>query len=155
MVAWSMSTYDDYLFCTGLLIYSKDVAFVFVPWVIICVRFDHSTLGDYFAPGFWTPWNPRMTLGDSWRSSSYCFSSRFTCSRISEVITRSMSSGLEHAAEPCSLLDNWADGQVQTFLHKYNIIHLLFWSPSIASPYSILLFPPPIFLLESRLERGE
>jgi hypothetical protein len=44
-----------YLFCIELLLYSKDVAFVSVPWVIICVRFDPSTLGDYFTPGFWTP----------------------------------------------------------------------------------------------------
>jgi hypothetical protein len=34
---------------------SKDVAFVSVPRVIICVRFDPSTIGDYFASGFCTP----------------------------------------------------------------------------------------------------
>jgi hypothetical protein len=49
-----MSSYDViiYLFCTELLLYSKDVTFVFVPWVIICVRLDPSTLGDYSRPGF-------------------------------------------------------------------------------------------------------
>jgi hypothetical protein len=57
MVAGSMSSYDViiYLFCTELLLYSKDVAFVSIPLVIICVRFDPSTHGDYFALGFWTP----------------------------------------------------------------------------------------------------
>jgi hypothetical protein len=57
MVAESSSAYDViiYLFCTELLLYSKDVIFISVPWVIICVRLGPSTLGDYFAPEFWTP----------------------------------------------------------------------------------------------------
>jgi hypothetical protein len=52
-----MSSYDVfiYLFCTKLLLYSKDVTFVSILWVIICVRLDPSTLGDYFTPKFWTP----------------------------------------------------------------------------------------------------
>jgi hypothetical protein len=56
-VAGSLSPYDViiYLFCTELLLYSKDVTFVSVPLFIICVRLGHSTPGDYFAPGFWTP----------------------------------------------------------------------------------------------------
>jgi hypothetical protein len=37
------------------MLYINDVTFISVPWVIICVRLDPSTLGDYFAPGFWTP----------------------------------------------------------------------------------------------------
>ena len=37
------------------LLYINVVTFISVPWVIICVRFDPNTLGDYFAPGFWTP----------------------------------------------------------------------------------------------------
>jgi hypothetical protein len=56
-VAGSLSPYDVimYLFYIELLLYSKDVTFVSVPWVIICVRLGPSTLGDYFVPGFWTP----------------------------------------------------------------------------------------------------
>jgi hypothetical protein len=48
-VARSLSSYDViiYLFCTELLLYSKDVTFVSVPWVIICVRLGPSTPGDY------------------------------------------------------------------------------------------------------------
>jgi hypothetical protein len=37
------------------LLYIKDVTFVSISWVIICVRLDPSTLGDYCAPGFWPP----------------------------------------------------------------------------------------------------
>jgi hypothetical protein len=56
-IAGSLSPYDViiYLFCTELLLYSKDVTFVSVPLFIICVRLGPSTPGDYFAPGFWTP----------------------------------------------------------------------------------------------------
>jgi hypothetical protein len=56
-VAGSLSPHDViiYLFCAGLLLYSKDVTFVSVPLFIICVRLGPSTPGDYFAPGFWTP----------------------------------------------------------------------------------------------------
>jgi hypothetical protein len=56
-VAGSLSPYDViiYLFCTELLLYSKDVTFVSVPLFIICVRLGPSTPCDYFAPGFWTP----------------------------------------------------------------------------------------------------
>jgi hypothetical protein len=56
-VARSLSPYDViiYLFCTELLLYSKDVTFVSVPLFIICVRLGLSTPGDYFAPWFWTP----------------------------------------------------------------------------------------------------
>jgi hypothetical protein len=51
-VAGSLSPYDIiylfiYLFCTELLLYSKDVSFVSIPWVIICVKLDPSTSGDY------------------------------------------------------------------------------------------------------------
>jgi hypothetical protein len=56
-VAGSLSPYDViiYLFCIELLLYSKDVTFVFVPLFIICVRLGPSITGVYFAPGFWTP----------------------------------------------------------------------------------------------------
>jgi hypothetical protein len=49
-VAGSLSPYDViiYLFCTELLLYSKDVTFVSVPLFIICVRLGLSTPGDYF-----------------------------------------------------------------------------------------------------------
>jgi hypothetical protein len=52
-----LSPYDviNYLFCTELLLYSKDVTFISVPLFIICVRLGPSTPGDYFAPRFWTP----------------------------------------------------------------------------------------------------
>jgi hypothetical protein len=48
-VAGSLSPYDEiiYLFCIELLLYCKDVTFVSVPWVIICVRLGPSTLGNY------------------------------------------------------------------------------------------------------------
>jgi hypothetical protein len=36
-----------YLFCTELLLYSKVVTFVSVPWFVICVRLGPSTPGDY------------------------------------------------------------------------------------------------------------
>jgi hypothetical protein len=54
-VAGPLSPYNViiYLFCTELLLCSKDVTFDPVPWFIICVR--PSTPGDYFVPGFWTP----------------------------------------------------------------------------------------------------
>jgi hypothetical protein len=56
-IAGSLSPYNViiYLFCTELLLYSKDVTFVSAPLFIICVRLGPSTPGDYFAPGFWTP----------------------------------------------------------------------------------------------------
>jgi hypothetical protein len=62
-VAGSLCPYDViiYLFCTELLLYSKDVTFVSVPLFIICVRLGPSTLGDYFAPGSWCPRNPGVT----------------------------------------------------------------------------------------------
>jgi hypothetical protein len=50
-----------FVWCNYLIIlyrtplYINDVTFVSVPWDIICVRLDPSTLGDYFMPGFWTP----------------------------------------------------------------------------------------------------
>jgi hypothetical protein len=57
------SPYDViiYLFYTELLLYSKDMTFVSVPWAIICVRLGPSTLGDYFTPGSWCPRNPGVT----------------------------------------------------------------------------------------------
>jgi hypothetical protein len=62
-VAGSLSPYDViiYLFCTELLLYSKDMTFIFVTLFIICVRLGPSTPGDYFAPRSWCPRNPGMT----------------------------------------------------------------------------------------------
>jgi hypothetical protein len=56
-VAGSLSPYDVilYLFCTELLLYSKDVTFVSIPLFIICVRLGSSTPGVYFVPGSWCP----------------------------------------------------------------------------------------------------
>jgi hypothetical protein len=56
-VAGSLSPYDViiYLFCTELLLYSKDETLVSVPLFIICVRLGPSTPGVYFVPRFWTP----------------------------------------------------------------------------------------------------
>jgi hypothetical protein len=58
-----LSPYDViiYLFCTKLLLYSKDVTFVSVPLFIICVRLGPSTPGVYFVPGSWCPRNPGVT----------------------------------------------------------------------------------------------
>jgi hypothetical protein len=54
-VAGSLSPYDVfiYLFCTELLLYSKDVTFVSLQLFIICVKLGPSTPGDYFVPGFY------------------------------------------------------------------------------------------------------
>ena len=48
-VAGPLSPYNViiYLFCTELLLYSKNVTFDPVPWFIICVRLGPSTPGDY------------------------------------------------------------------------------------------------------------
>jgi hypothetical protein len=48
-VARLLSPYNViiYLFCTELLLYSKDVTFDPVPWFIICVRLGPGTPGDY------------------------------------------------------------------------------------------------------------
>jgi hypothetical protein len=48
-VAGPLSTYNViiYLFCTELLLYSKDVTFDPVPLCIICVRLGPSTSGVY------------------------------------------------------------------------------------------------------------
>jgi hypothetical protein len=56
-VVGSLSPYDViiHLFCIELLLYSKDVIFISIPWVIICVRLGPSTLGDYLALGSWCP----------------------------------------------------------------------------------------------------
>jgi hypothetical protein len=53
-VVVSLSPYDIiiYLFCTELLLYSKDVTFVFVPLFIICVRLGPSTPGVISHLGF-------------------------------------------------------------------------------------------------------
>jgi hypothetical protein len=58
-----LSAYDviTYLFCTELLLYSKDVTFISIPLLIIHVRLGPSTLGVYFAPGSWCPRNPGVT----------------------------------------------------------------------------------------------
>jgi hypothetical protein len=58
-----LSPYDViiYLFCTKLLLYSKDVTFVYVPLFIICVRLGPSTPGVYFAPESWCPQNLGVT----------------------------------------------------------------------------------------------
>jgi hypothetical protein len=53
-VAGSLSPYDviNYLFCTELLLYSKDVTFVSVPQFIICVRLGPCRcFGSDRAPG--------------------------------------------------------------------------------------------------------
>jgi hypothetical protein len=59
-VVGSLSPYDViiYLFCTELLLYSKDVTFVSVPLFIICVRLGPNTPCVYFMPKSWCPRNP-------------------------------------------------------------------------------------------------
>jgi hypothetical protein len=62
-VAGSLSPYDViiYLFCTELLLYSKDVTFVPAPWFIICVRLGPSTSGDYVRA-----WVPKTRVLKKW-----------------------------------------------------------------------------------------
>jgi hypothetical protein len=62
-VARSLSSYDViiYLFCTELLLCSKDVTFDSVPWFIICVRLGPSTPGDYVYARVLVPQNPGVT----------------------------------------------------------------------------------------------
>jgi hypothetical protein len=59
-VAGSLSLFDViiYLFCTELLLYSKDVTFVYVPWFIVCVRLGRSTYGDYVPAWVLVPLKP-------------------------------------------------------------------------------------------------
>jgi hypothetical protein len=59
-VAGSLFPYDIiiYLFCTELLLFSKDLTFVFVPWFIICVRLGPSTPGDYVRARVLVPQKP-------------------------------------------------------------------------------------------------
>jgi hypothetical protein len=61
-VAGPLSPYNViiYLFCTELLIYSKDVTFDLVPWFIICVRLGPSTPGDYVCARVLVPRNSSM-----------------------------------------------------------------------------------------------
>jgi hypothetical protein len=61
IVVFRWCNYVSILYRTPL--YINVVTFVFVPWVIICVRLDPSTLGDYFATGFWTPKSGCNSLG--------------------------------------------------------------------------------------------
>jgi hypothetical protein len=63
-VVGSLSPYDVfiYLFCTELLLYSKDVTFVSVPRFIICVRLGSSSTGDYFRLRVLVPQNPGVTV---------------------------------------------------------------------------------------------
>jgi hypothetical protein len=59
-VAGSLSPYDVfiYLFCTELLLYSKVVTFISVPWFIICVILGPSTPGDYVRARVLVPLKP-------------------------------------------------------------------------------------------------
>jgi hypothetical protein len=56
-VAGPLSSYNViiYLFCTKLLLYSKDVTFDHVPRFIICVSLGPSTPGDCSRPGLGAP----------------------------------------------------------------------------------------------------
>jgi hypothetical protein len=60
-VAGPLSPYNViiYLFCTKLLLYSKDVTFDPVPWFIICVSLGPSTPGDYARARVLVPPKPR------------------------------------------------------------------------------------------------
>jgi hypothetical protein len=62
-VAGPLSPYNViiYLFCTELLLYSKDVTFDHVPCFIICVRLGPSTPGDYVRARVLVPRNPGVT----------------------------------------------------------------------------------------------
>jgi hypothetical protein len=69
-IARSLSSYDViiYLFCTELLLYSKDVTFISVPWVIICVRLGPSTPGDYVRARVLVPPKTRV-----WHTHMFCW----------------------------------------------------------------------------------
>jgi hypothetical protein len=69
-VAGSLSPFDViiYLFCTELLLYSKDVTFVSVPWFIICVRLGPCTPGDYVRARVPKTRVWQITLGSVWIS---------------------------------------------------------------------------------------
>jgi hypothetical protein len=56
-VAGLLSPYNViiYLFCTELLLCSKDVTFDLVSWFIICVRLGPAHLVIMFTPGSWCP----------------------------------------------------------------------------------------------------
>jgi hypothetical protein len=62
-VAGPLSPYNViiYLFCTELLLYSRDVTFDPVPWIIICVRLGPSTPGGYVRARVLVPRNPGVT----------------------------------------------------------------------------------------------
>jgi hypothetical protein len=62
-VAGPFSPYNViiYLFCTELLLCSKDVTFDHVPWFIICVRLGPSTPSDYVRARVLVPRNPGVT----------------------------------------------------------------------------------------------
>jgi hypothetical protein len=62
-VAGPLSPYNIiiYLFCTELLLYSKDVTFDPMPCFIICVRLGPSTPGDYVRTRVLVPRNPGVT----------------------------------------------------------------------------------------------
>jgi hypothetical protein len=62
-VARPLSPYNVfiYLFCTELLLYSKDVTFDPMPWFIICVRLGPSTPGDYARARVLVPRNQGVT----------------------------------------------------------------------------------------------
>jgi hypothetical protein len=68
-VARSSSPYDViiYLFCTELLLYSKDVTFIYVPLFIICVRLGSSTPDDYVRVRALVSQNPSVTILHLWR----------------------------------------------------------------------------------------
>ena len=59
-VAGPLSPYNviNYLFCTELLLCSKNVTFDPVPWFIICVRLGPSTPGDYVRARVLVPLKP-------------------------------------------------------------------------------------------------
>jgi hypothetical protein len=64
-VAGPLSPYNViiYLFCTKLMLYSKDVTFDPVPWFIICVRLGPSTPGDYVRARVLVPLKPGCDNG--------------------------------------------------------------------------------------------
>jgi hypothetical protein len=93
MVAESLHLYDVivYLFCTES--YYIVVTFVFVTWVIICVRLDPSTLGNYFCTRILVPLEPRCdTCASRLAMASACSShlghNGWSCARLRALATR-------------------------------------------------------------------
>jgi hypothetical protein len=118
-VARSLSPCDViiYLFCTELLLYSKVVTFVSVPWFIICVRLGPSTPGDYVHAQVLVPPKPRcdrsgirgmLTVGWNWWGHHFYTYNEWTANTIS--CTTAKSPGTFYPSQLCFRAYAWGHG---------------------------------------------